>query len=137
MKKILFKLAIATLFTIVIVPTWMKASQKAITEPLLNMNKQFQANAENMKKKQATERAEKLAAAQDMQIEKDKLEFSRRNAEIEQNRIANEQKAKFEREFKPRDECKNADLEWDKFVKCTNERQEAKEKFKQSQQVRF
>lgn len=58
---------------------------------------------------------------------------AQRQAIEEQARKMELKQMEFEREFKPRTECNDPDLEWSKFVKCKNDKITARENFYRTQ----
>ncbi len=58
-----------------------------------------------------------------------KRQLERINKEVAQHQAEERKKAAFYRQYKPRAECNNPDLEWSKAVECADEKMAAREKF--------
>lgn len=97
---------------------------KAQTD-ILKTQREAEQKQASIKIQQAQLKAEKQAAEEQAR----QLELTRFKEEIAQHQAEESKKTEFESQYKPREECKDPDLEWSKTVQCTNERMAAKEKF--------
>lgn len=82
-------------------------------------------SSENLAKLKAQRQAEAEASADIGR----KRELERFNREIAQHQAEERKKAEFERQYKPRAECKDPNLEGARSVKCIDEKMAAREKF--------
>ncbi len=97
---------------------------------------QVQMEAMRVKAEMETRQAEaeaRQAQHEDMQRQfeeqRHQAELAKFNREITNNRTATQKRAEFEKQFTPRAECNDPNLEWSKSVQCQNEKIAAREKF--------
>jgi hypothetical protein len=78
------------------------------------------------------EKEEKQLREAELERQAREIKLAQVQAEIEQHQAEEQKKTQFTAEFKPRPECNDPNLEWTKFVQCSNEKIRARQKFNKS-----
>lgn len=113
-----------------------RESIKDIKEAVNDMNAEMERKSQEQKARLQAEQIRLEREAQARQAEQDRIENEQREAalmqqkaEIAQHQAETDKKAQFEAEFKPRAECNDPNLDWEKTIQCKNERISARETF--------
>lgn len=88
-----------------------------------------QAEADAKQAEAEARQAQHEEMQRQLEEQRHQAELAKFNREIVQHQSADQKRAEFEKQFNPRTECNDPNLEWSKSVQCKNEKIAAREKF--------